>query len=183
MAVDFVKAWNGDNDSLKMEVENINAVVDSLTFKRPFVNAFIDEASKSDSTIALAAKVLLKNGDDVSSEMCTEIINGLADGTLNYTQANAKIMQFADVCTKLNKENLNKSFGKMLDEYAAALSIDKQMKVYSAATTPEKLGEAMKEDAKAPNADKALIKRQVEALKSIYNTEDYKKFIDSYKND
>jgi hypothetical protein len=57
------------------------------------------------------------------------------------------------------------------------------MKVYSSATTPEKLGLALKADAQSPNADKALIEQQLSALKSIYNAEDYKKFIDAYKND
>lgn len=183
MAADFVKAWNSEGDSLKSQIEKINLSLDSLTFKSPFVDAFIEEAGKSDSTIALAAKVLLQDGNDISSDLCDEIIDGLADGKLTYTQANAKVMQLAEVCTKLNKEDLNKAFGEMLDKQAAGLSLDKQMKVYGSATTPEKLGKALKADAQAPNADKDLINKQVEALKSIYNAEDYKKFIDSYKND
>lgn len=183
MAQDFVKAWSGDSAALAKQVESINAAVDSLTFKAPFVDAFIDEAGKADSTMALAAKVLLNDGKDVAGELCDNIIDGLAGGTLNYTQANAKVMELAQVCTRLNKEDLNATFGELLDSKAAGLSLEKQMKVYSSATTPEKLGLALKADAQSPNADKALIEQQLSALKSIYNAEDYKKFIDAYKND
>lgn len=183
MAQDFVKAWSGDSTALAKQVESINAAVDSLTFKAPFVDAFIAEAGKADSTIALAAKVLLNDGKDVAGELCDNIIDGLAGGTLNYTQANAKVMELAQVCTRLNKEDLNATFGELLDSKAAGLSLEKQMKVYSSATTPEKLGLALKADAQSPNADKALIEQQLSALKSIYNAEDYKKFIDAYKND
>ena len=183
MAQDFVKAWSGDSTALAKQVESINAAVDSLTFKAPFVDAFIAEAGKADSTMALAAKVLLNDGKDVAGELCDNIIDGLAGGTLNYTQANAKVMELAQVCTRLNKEDLNATFGELLDSKAAGLSLEKQMKVYSSATTPEKLGLALKADAQSPNADKALIEQQLSALKSIYNAEDYKKFIDAYKND
>ena len=183
MAKDFVKAWNSDGDTLTQEIAKINAALDSLTFKAPFVDAFTAEAGRADSTVALAARVLLNGGDDVASSLCDAIIDGLASGTLHYTQANAKGMQLAQVCSRLNKEELNKSFGTMLDSKAAALPLDKQMKVYSSATSPEKLGEALRADAQAPGADKALIARQVEALKTIYNSDDYKKFFDSYKND
>lgn len=183
MAQDFVKAWSGDSAALAKQVESINAAVDSLTFKSPFVDAFIAEAGKADSTMALAAKVLLNDGKDVAGELCDNIIDGLAGGTLNYTQANAKVMELAQVCTRLNKEDLNATFGELLDSKAAGLSLEKQMKVYSSATTPEKLGLALKADAQSPNADKALIEQQLSALKSIYNAEDYKKFIDAYKND
>ncbi len=183
MAKDFVKAWNGDADSLSYHIEKINSALDSLTFKSPFVDAFIEEAAKSDNTVALAAKVMLKDSDDVTSELCDNIIDGLASDKLNYRDASATIMQLADVCNKLKKEDLYKIFGEKLDSKAEALSLDKQMKVYSSATTPEKLGKAMKTDANAPNANKDLINQQVEALKNIYNDQDYKKFIDAYKND
>ena len=183
MAQGFVKAWSGDSATFAKQVESINAAVDSLTFKTPFVSAFIEEAGKADSTMALAAKVLLNDGNDVASELCDNIIDGLADGTLNYTQANAKVMQLAQVCSRLKKEDLNATFGQLLDTKAAGLTLEKQMKVYSGATTPEKLGRALKADAQSPTADKALIEKQLNALKSIYNAEDYKKFIDSYKKD
>ena len=181
MAQDFVKAWNSDGDSLNIQVEKINSALDSITFKSPFVNAFIEEATKADSTMTLAAQVLLNDGNDVTSQLCDEIIDGLANDKLNYTQASAKIIQLAEVCSKLKKEDLNKAFGQQLDSKASALSLDKQMKVYSSATTPEKLGSALKEDASQPNADKGLINSQVEALKNIYNAQDYKKFIDAYQ--
>lgn len=181
MAQDFVKAWNSDGDSLNIQVEKINSALDSITFKSPFVNAFIEEATKADSTMTLAAQVLLNDGNDVTSQLCDEIIDGLASDKLNYTQASAKIMQLAEACSKLKKEDLNKAFGQQLDNKASALSLDKQMKVYSSATTPEKLGSALKEDASQPNADKGLINSQVEALKNIYNAQDYKKFIDAYQ--
>ncbi len=181
MAQDFVKAWNSDGDSLNIQVEKINSALDSITFKSPFVNAFIEEATKADSTMTLAAQVLLNDDNDVTSQLCDEIIDGLANDKLNYTQASAKIMQLAEVCSKLKKEDLNKAFGQQLDSKASALSLDKQMKVYSSATTPEKLGSALKEDASQPNADKGLINSQVEALKNIYNAQDYKKFIDAYQ--
>ena len=181
MAQDFVKAWNSDGDSLNIQVEKINSALDSITFKSPFVNAFIEEATKADSTMTLAAQVLLNDGNDVTSQLCDEIIDGLANDKLNYTQASAKIMQLAEACSKLKKEDLNKAFGQQLDSKASALSLDKQMKVYSSATTPEKLGSALKEDASQPNADKGLINSQVEALKNIYNAQDYKKFIDAYQ--
>lgn len=181
MAQDFVKAWNSDGDSLNIQVEKINSALDSITFKSPFVNAFIEEATKADSTMTLAAQVLLNDDNDVTSQLCDEIIDGLASDKLNYTQASAKIIQLAEACSKLKKEDLNKAFGQQLDSKAAALSLDKQMKVYSSATTPEKLGSALKEDASQPNADKGLINSQVEALKNIYNAQDYKKFIDAYQ--
>lgn len=181
MAQDFVKAWNSDGDSLNIQVEKINSALDSITFKSPFVNAFIEEATKADSTMTLAAQVLLNDGNDVTSQLCDEIIDGLASDKLNYTQASEKIMKLAEACSKLKKEDLNKAFGQQLDSKAAALSLDKQMKVYSSATTPEKLGSALKEDAGKPNADKGLINSQVEALKNIYNAQDYKKFIDAYQ--
>ena len=183
MAQDFVKAWNGDADSLNYQIEKINTTLDSITFKSPFVDAFIEEASKADSTMELAAQVLLKDGNEVASDLCDDIINGLANNDLNYKQASAKIIQLADVCNKLKKEDLNKTFGEMLDSKAEALSLNKQMKVYSSATTPEKLGKALKIDASAPNANKDLINQQVEALKAIYNEQDYKKFIDAYQKD
>ena len=182
MAKDFVKAWNMSSDSLNNQIDDIYDALDSITFKKPFVDAFIGEASKADSTIALAAKLLLKDEAAVSNELSDEIINGLADGTLNYKQANEKVIHFAEVCTKLGKDDVNKVFGELLDNAAAGLSLEKQMKVYSSATTPEKLGRALKEDAQAPNANKAMINKQVKALKSIYNAEDYKKFIDAYQD-
>lgn len=181
MGAEFAKAWTGDEQLLDQQVQKVTAALDSLTFKGSFVDAFIGEAGKADSTIALAAKVLVKDGDDVTAELCDEIINGLAQGKLTYTQANARVMQLFEVCGKLKKEDLSKAFGEQLDKQAAGLSLEKQMKVYSSATTPEKLGEALKADSQAPNADKAFINRQIETLKTIYSAEDYKKFIDSYK--
>ena len=56
MAQGFVKAWSGDSATFAKQVESINAAVDSLTFKTPFVSAFIEEAGKADSTMAGAAQ-------------------------------------------------------------------------------------------------------------------------------
>lgn len=183
MAAEFVNAWTSEGDTLSRHIERVNAALDSLTFKGPFVDAFIEEAGKADSTIALAARVLLVDSAEVTASLCDEIIDGLASGNLNYRQAGARVMQLAQVCNKLGREGLNKAFGEMLDSKAASLSLDKQMKVYSSATTPEKLGKALKADAAAAGADQALINSQVEALKGIYSANDYKKFIDAYKND
>ena len=90
-------------------------------------------------------------------------------------------MQLFEVCGRLKKDDLAQAFGAQLDSEASSLPLEKQMKVYSSATTPEKLGAALKADSQAPNADQALINRQVEALKGIYSAQDYKKFIDSFK--
>ena len=173
MGAEFAKAWTGD--------DKVTAALDSLTFKSAFADAFIAEAGKSDSTVALAARVLVKDGATVTGDLCSEIIDGLASGSITYTQANARVMQLFEVCGRLKKDDLAQAFGAQLDSEASSLPLEKQMKVYSSATTPEKLGAALKADSQAPNADQALINRQVEALKGIYSAQDYKKFIDSFK--
>ena len=181
MGAEFAKAWTGDDQALDQQVLKVTAALDSLTFKSAFADAFIAEAGKSDSTVALAARVLVKDGATVTGDLCSEIIDGLASGSITYTQANARVMQLFEVCGRLKKDDLAQAFGAQLDSEASSLPLEKQMKVYSSATAPEKLGAALKADSQAPNADQALINRQVEALKGIYSAQDYKKFIDSFK--
>lgn len=184
-AREFVKAWNDTTvGALDKQVATINQVLDSLTFKSPFTDAFIAEVKNvGDSVITLAANVLLKEPDEISQDLSNEIIDGLSEGKLNYTQANAKIIQLFEVCDKLGNKELKDTFGATLDKQVASLSIDKQMKVYSSATTPDKLGKALRADAQTAGADKELINKQVDALKGIYSEEDFKKFNEAYTND
>ena len=66
MGAEFAKAWTGDDQALDQQVLKVTAALDSLTFKSAFADAFIAEAGKSDSTVALAARVLVKDGATVT---------------------------------------------------------------------------------------------------------------------
>ena len=79
MGAEFAKAWTGDDQALDQQVLKVTAALDSLTFKSAFADAFIAEAGKSDSTVALAARVLVKDGATVTGDLCSEIIDGLAE--------------------------------------------------------------------------------------------------------
>ena len=60
------------------------------------------------------------------------------------------------------------------------LDLRAQMKVYAASSTPARLGEALRNDRNAPDADLGLIDKQVEALRSIYNDGQMAEFLKTY---
>lgn len=177
----FVKSW-GAPDSLAVQVKQVRQALDGHTLDGGFSEAFVDAAKGSkDNAIVLAAKLLVGDADDEIDAAADYVFDSLLDEKLDYRQPLAMLQQFHAAANAIGMPEIGARLDSTLDARAAHLSLSKQMKVYSRATTPERLGAALKAEKAKPNADKKLIEKQAAELKEIYDKKDYATFLKAYQ--
>ena len=177
---ELAAAWN-DSTALDSVLTAIAEARDGMTFAGSFDEALVEEAARSGQLpIEMAAYLLTESDENFADDRAQDIVDGLLNNTTDAATALARLNAAHAAATRLGREEAAQALNDALDEKAASLSVADQMKVYAAASTPAALGHALADDAGEPDADMAKINRQIEALRSIYNAQDFKVFFDSY---
>ncbi len=175
----LVAAWN-DNTALDSVLNAITTTRDDLTFTGSFDEALIEAATKSDNvTIEMAAHLLTESDENFAERQAHHIVEALLNGKCDRQTATARLNAGHEAAERLGRAKAGATLDAAIDEQAASLPINDQMKVYSAATTPANLGAAL---ARETDADKEDIEKRIEALRAIYSTEDFNTFITSYND-
>ena len=178
---ELAAAWN-DSTALDSVLNAVTAMRDGLTFTGSFDEALIEAATQSgDTRVEMAAHLLTESDENFAEAQAQHIIDDLLNGNCDAATAQGRLIAAHAATARLDRRAAIDALEAALDEKASSLPIDKQMRVYAAASTPAALGRALADDAGEPNADKELINKQIEALRSIYNDEDFKTFMTNYE--
>lgn len=177
----FAAAWN-EPDSLLAKAKAAAETLDGLTINGGFSESFINAVKASGNADAeMGARLLVDNGEKVADDLADDIVDGLLDGKMTRQAALETVQRIKRAADAIGKKQLADKFCTALDKKAENLSTASQMKVYSAATTPDKLGKALKDEFQKPGADKDKINKQAQELNDIYNESDYATFLKSFK--
>lgn len=133
-------------------------------------------AGVPDSLATLGAKALLMDADDFANTQAQILINDLATGSVNAEKATVAMNDINAIAKRVGRDDTADAFNKALDRLANELPLDKQMLVYTRATTPESLAKALKQELNQPGADRQLIQRQIEQARKIYSGGDLDAF-------
>lgn len=178
---ELATAWN-DSTALDSVMNAVKAMRDDLTFTGSFDEALIESATQSgDTRVEMAAHLLTESDENFAEGQAQHIIDGLLKKNFDAHAAQGRLVAAHAAAERLDRRDAIKALEATLDEKAASLSIDDQMRVYAAASTPAALGRALADDASEPNADKEHINKQIEALRSIYSAEDFQTFMKNYE--
>ncbi|MBR5101744.1 MAG: hypothetical protein IK092_01295 [Muribaculaceae bacterium] len=181
-AQQFAQQWDINcPDSAQACLAAYNAMCDSVSSKSSFDNGFIAQFDQND-TLRIAASLITLSDEDFGKELADRLVQSLLDKSITQEQAKRRVSLVQATTTALNREKAQKEWERAVQEKVNDLSTSKQMQVYDAASTPQELGAALAADAKKPNADINLINDQIEALRGIYNPQDFQTFYNTYNS-
>ena len=182
---DFAKAW-GDTVAMKAFAEHYDALIDSITF--PYdasrvADEFLDrvEAGGND-TMLVAANLIALDADHFANTYSHKLVDDLLSGKLTSQQAADLDVQINGLAMILGRNDAQAAYQERVDALAASLSVKDQMRLYAAAASPTVLGMHMRLD-RQNGADPATLQERVDALRTIYNDEQFKEFLASYNSD
>lgn len=177
----FVAAWHCDARSASEADSVFEAGIAAATDPDAFIAAFVQNVeARGNDTATLAAKVLALPPRRLAQVVAEPIVRGMAAGTVNRQQARERIALIVQVGALLKTPDQIRAVSDGLQQAVDHLELPSQMRVYAASSTPAQLGEALRNDRNAPDADPDLIEKQVEALRSIYNAQEMAEFLESY---
>ena len=177
----FVAAWHCEARSASEAYSVLEAGLATATDPHDFIAAFLQNVeSRGNDTATLAAQVLVLPPRRLAQVVAQPIVRGLSAGTLDRQQARGRIALIVQVGALLKTPHQIRAVSDGLQQAVDHLDLRAQMKVYAASSTPARLGEALRNDRNAPDADLGLIDKQVEALRSIYNDGQMAEFLKTY---
>ena len=173
--------WN-DAAALDSLARQITATRQALTFTGAYDDALVAAAGASATpAVPLAARMLVSEPAAFAREQAGDIIDGLLEKRVDARQARATINALHEAALRMRLDAVTQAFDSVIDAQALELDVNDQMRLFAAASTPQALGRALRADAARPGADLDLIKRQAEALRSIYNDAEYQQFLEAYQ--
>lgn len=180
----FVAAWHCDARSASEADSVLEAGLATATDPDDFIAAFLQNVeARGNDTATLAAQVLALPPRRLAQTVAQPIVRSLAAGTLDRQQARERIALIVQVGALLKTPGQIRAVSDGLQQAVDHLDLPSQMRVYAASSTPAQLGEALRNDRNAPDADLGLIDKQVEALRSIYNDKQMTEFLKSYNQE
>lgn len=179
MAHEFRQAWP-DSTRIAAQVAAVKIAIDTTENRDAFARAFVATVdSTADPAMMAAAHATVLSAADATAADASQVIATLQSGATGpkaYSQLQAVYRAYRMV----GQEQLSEQLNETLDSQVAQMPVDRQMQVYAAATSPSLLGAAMCRERMKPGADTALISRQAEALRNIYDEAQYRKFAINY---
>lgn len=128
-----------------------------------------------DSLATMGARALLMDAKDFADTQAQIIIDDLANGAITGEKAAILMNDINAVARQVGRDDTAAEFFAALDRLAADLPLDRQMLVYTRATTPEALGSALGKELKT-GTDRDLVNRQIAAARNIYTGKDLDDF-------
>lgn len=176
-------AWqSADTAALTRFIAAYPSLADSLpalTTRDALNDAFVDAATQLNDTLGLAAAIIA-HGNQAADEHAESLVDQLRHARLTAEQATARISLASLVAARVGNPQWAGQFCQAIDSLAKSLPVEEQMPLYAGACTPENLGQAMRADRNAPNADTTLINKQIQLLKNIYTPEQMSRFNNAY---
>lgn len=185
----FTTAWcAGDSAQVRSIVAGFNAFCDSVQldeidfvhneFRDQVKQILGDSASRRDAVIG--AEFATARYDDICLSTADRITAGLLSGDLSIDAAMNEVNATRAALVMLGQPQTIRQFHAATDLSARKLPLDKQMRLFSSVASPEALGRALRADLNAPQADSALVTRQVNELRKIYSDQDYQLFLRNF---
>lgn len=177
------EAWHSDDTTaLTQFVAYYASLDDSLSLldtRRSVNKAFIQAGWKQSDTLGIASEIIA-NGEESAATRAEQLVDNLLGGDLNAQQACDRIGLAQTVASRLNQPQWTAKYCQAIDDAARNLPLDKQMALYAKACPPAELARQLTAERNAPNADTAMISKQIEALRRIYSAEQMTEFNNAY---
>lgn len=182
LAQEFETAW-GDTTALQQVEQHYHAVNDSLWMPNSSMylkRAFLETTGKNDSMRAMA-QIMVYDIDDYAELQAYRILGEQIDGQLDADKAR-QLLDLIDWSAQLmHKPDHATAAKEELDREVRRMSVEDQMRIYTAVATPTLLGLELKADRANPDADPKLIDRQVKELQRIYTPEQWQEFQQAFQ--
>ena len=169
LAQEFSNAW-GDTAALKQVEQHYKAVEDSLWMPNSGMylkKAFLETTAKNDSMRAVA-QLMVYDINDYAELQAYRIFGERVDEHFNADNARRLLALIDWSGVMMGKPDFAVAAKEEIDREVHDLSVDKQMRVYTAVASPTTLALELKADREAPDADLKLIEHQVKELEKIY---------------
>ena len=174
---DLLSAW-GDTAVIKAIDRQYQAAIDSLNIPGTsgmFSSAFIDAVGDRDSLKAVAEAIAL-DAEAFADQHAKPLINGLLDGSMDARKATDQLFLLHWAADVLGKTQHIEVLDQAIDKAANKLSMEKQMLLYSRASSPAALGKQMRAEVDQNGVDAADMERRAEVLHGIYNEAQWEEF-------
>lgn len=182
LAQEFSNAW-GDTAALKQVEQHYKAVEDSLWMPNSGMylkKAFLETTAKNDSMRAVA-QLMVYDINDYAELQAYRIFGERVDEHFNADNARRLLALIDWSGDMMGKPDFAVAAKEEIDREVHDLSVDKQMRVYTAVASPTTLALELKADREAPDADLKLIEHQVKELEKIYTPQQMQEFNEVYK--
>lgn len=182
LAQEFSNAW-GDTAALKQVEQHYKAVEDSLWMPNSGMylkKAFLETTAKNDSMRAVA-QLMVYDINDYAELQAYRIFGERVDEHFNADNARRLLALIDWSGVMMGKPDFAVAAKEEIDREVHELSVDKQMRVYTAVASPTTLALELKADREAPDADLKLIEHQVKELEKIYTPQQMQEFNEAYK--
>ena len=182
LAQEFSNAW-GDTAALKQVEQHYKAVEDSLWMPNSGMylkKAFLETTAKNDSMRAVA-QLMVYDINDYAELQAYRIFGERVDEHFNADNARRLLALIDWSGVMMGKPDFAVAAKEEIDREVHDLSVDKQMRVYTAVASPTTLSLELKADREAPDADLKLIEHQVNELEKIYTPQQMQEFNEAYK--
>ncbi len=182
LAQEFSNAW-GDTAALKQVEQHYKAVEDSLWMPNSGMylkKAFLETTAKNDSMRAVA-QLMVYDINDYAELQAYRIFGERVDEHFNADNARRLLALIDWSGDMMGKPDFAVAAKEEIDREVHDLSVDKQMRVYTAVASPTTLALELKADREAPDADLKLIEHQVKELEKIYTPQQMQEFNEAYK--
>jgi len=175
----FVAAW-GDTAAMHAVVQRFYAMRDSLSmpWQRKAANRAFAEvltATGRDSLLQ-AAHVIALSPTEFAQIKCEPMVTLLMHREFDTDSVTDYLSLLHWLAYTVGNTRHAEVLDSTLDAQVNQLSIYEQMCVYSQATRPAALGAALARDACKPDADQADIQARIDALRGIYNQDEFAVF-------
>ena len=190
-AEQFVNAWcAGDSVAVRATVAKMQQHCDSVEinliphFNREFsqhIQHLLADSSHCHRDAVIAADFATAGYNDVCLSTAERITSALLNGELTIEGAMNEVRATRAALTMLGQPQTIGQFHAALDLSARNLPLHKQMQLFSSVASPQALARALRADFNAPEADTALVRRQIGELRKIYSAEQFDTFISNFR--
>lgn len=165
----------GDNEALAAFQARYDSTADSLSMpwsRSAMAKRFVENIERQgNDTLTAAARAIALSVNDFASHYASQLIDSLRhSATITPEQALERMTVIGTGAGRVGALASAEAYSLELDRRTRDLPVDEQMRVYArAAITPDELGKALAEEYLMPQADTALTRARLDALRHIYD--------------
>ena len=169
------KWQRGDTEALATFKATYDGHVESLSLpwsRHTLEKLFIENVeAHGNDTLTAAARAVALEPADFADFYAGRLLDSLRhSATITPEQALSQMTVVGTGAGRVGAVASAEAYSLELDRRTRELPVDEQMRVYArAAITPEELGRALAEEYRMPEADTALVRDRLDALREIYD--------------
>ncbi len=130
--------------------------------------------------LTISIRFITLSPKEFGYKIASDYANSVSNGNASAKQFGQHLKLINKTAQAIGLSAYITETNKYIQEYIDSLPLVDQMRIYASSTTPEVLAATLRNLYNQPNADKAEINQQMDALRSVYSPSDYNIFIKNF---